>query len=117
MQMMSFNKVVRLSPAPVALVFLAALFVPLSEASAGVRLCKSQYTASHDRQRLRQSMQQVLPDGVSAAGIPSLCFNRSYAGAWLSTSPRLRSDGVTEWWDINCERREREWACESPAHH
>jgi hypothetical protein len=70
MQIVSFNKVVRLPIVPLALVFLAILLVPLSAAKAGMRICKSQYVDSHDRQRVRLAMQQVLPDGMSAAGIP-----------------------------------------------
>jgi hypothetical protein len=100
-----------------ALLCLAGLFVPVSQAQAGMRLCRSHVTDSHDRQLLRAAMQQVMPPDVPAEGIPDVCRNPGGAYASMSTWPRLRSDGVTEWWDVDCHRdKVRQWACESPVH-
>jgi hypothetical protein len=96
---------------------LAGLLFPVSQAQAGTRICRSRLTDSHDRDLLRAAMQQVMPPGVPSEGIPDVCRNPGSANAWMSTWARLRSDGVTEWWDIDCQRsKTQQWACESPVH-
>jgi hypothetical protein len=107
---------VALSVLSLSLECLPALFLPLSRADAGVLICRSHYTDSGDRARLRNAMQQALPIGVSGEGTVSVCRNRGSARAWLSTWSRPRSDGATEWWDVSCRRNARDWECETPVH-
>jgi hypothetical protein len=95
---------------------LVAPFVSVPRARAAIRICKSNYTDSNDRARLRAAMQRVFSPGVPMEGIPDICRNRGSAGAWLSTSPHLKSDGVTEWWTVSCERKSHDWVCEAPVH-
>jgi hypothetical protein len=93
------------------------LMLPAVPAHAGARLCKSRLTDSRDHERLREAILKVLPTGVPlTGGLPEVCRNRGSAVAWLTTSPRLSSNGVTEWWNVNCERGTRQWTCESPTH-
>lgn len=49
-------------------------------------------------------------------GIPDVCRSRGSARAWLSTAPRLRTDGAVEWREVTCRRQTREWTCERPEH-
>jgi hypothetical protein len=95
---------------------LIALVVLIPRAHAGIRICKSNYTDSNDREQLRAAMQRALPPGVRAEGIPGVCRNRGSASASLSTWAHLRSDGVTEWWTVACKRESRDWECDAPVH-
>lgn len=95
---------------------LAAFFLAVSRADAGQRICKHTYVGSHERQRVQEAMQAVLPPGVSAKDVTSISDCRSQLSAWLETVPRLRSDGVTEWWIVTCDRERRKWICDSPTH-
>ena len=53
---------------------------------------------------------------VPVESLPTVCRNPGSALAWLSTAPRLRTDGATEWWAVQCKRETGEWACEVPVH-
>ena len=99
-----------------SLVLVIALLVPDSPTHAQMRICRSRSTDSHDQERLRAAIQKVLPEDVPIQGIPEVCRNRGAADAWFSTSPRLKQDGATEWWDVKCVRGARQWACQVPAH-
>jgi hypothetical protein len=99
-----------------SLALLGACVLNAPRAHAGVLICKSHYTDSHDRLRLRAALEEVLPPGVSAEAVPDVCRNRGSARAWLRTWSRLRSDGVTEWWEVACQRAKNDWTCETPAH-
>jgi hypothetical protein len=80
-------------------------------------ICKSNSTDTHDHERLREAILKVLPTDVPlTGGLPDICRNWGSARAWLTTTPRLRSDGVTEWWNVDCERGKRQWTCEAPTH-
>jgi hypothetical protein len=101
--------------------FVIALVPPLllraSPVHAQMLICKSHSTDSHDHEHLRAAILKVLPADVPlTGGLPEVCRNRGSAHAWLTTSPRLTSDGVTEWWDVNCSRGSQQWACDPPAH-
>lgn len=95
----------------------AILLLPLPGADAARRSCAFHYTDADDLRRLQAAMQGVMPAGVSAEGSPDICRNQGAASASLRTPSRLNPDGVVEWWDVNCERRPREWACKAPEHH
>lgn len=105
---MTFVRMSRL----LCLTCLAALAA--SQAHAGVLRCSSHFTGFHDRALLRTAMQEAMPPGVSAWGIPDICRNPGSAYAWMSSWARRTPDGVTHWWDFNCHRQRGPWECDSP---
>ena len=108
------------SPVVLSLAITLALFVPHSQARAQVRLCHSEPINMRDRDRLRAAMQQALPAGVNADGIPDLCIGPHYGVASLDTTPRLRADGAVEQWTLTCMRNaswgNSDWTCTPPTH-
>lgn len=97
-------------------VALAMTVAPVSSAQAQMLRCKYNYTDTRDHAALRGALQQALPSKARIEPLPTICRNPGSARAWLSTTPRLRGDGVTEWWDLACHRDTGEWACEVPVH-
>jgi len=94
----------------------ATAVLPVSRVTAQMLKCKFNYTDTHDHERLRTAIQKVLPADVAVESLPTVCRNPRSALAWLSTAPRLRTDGATEWWAVQCKRETAEWACEVPLH-
>jgi hypothetical protein len=85
-------------------------------AHAQMRRC-AQHTLEHrDLERLMRVMKAALAPSVRIDTAPQVCRNSGNAFSWLETRHRTATDGATEWWMLQCNRKRGDWLCERPEH-
>jgi hypothetical protein len=98
-----------------AVVGLLTLGALLSRSAAAQMLkCESHALAIDDEASLRAKARAVLPSQARIESVDA-CRNPNRALGWILTRKAITSEGISQWWELSCQRETMIWGCDTPA--